>query len=122
MIVNCTPHTVFILSSNNCEYDSHKRCYALKGEAEVLYEYLPTRILPRVSMTQEIIGEVEGVTLKRNTYGKIEGLPPHEEGVYLIVSAMCAQACPERHDLLIPTDMVRDAAGNIVGCLSFSIV
>ena len=122
MIINCTPHAVTIISNNNCEYDTRKRCYTLKGEAEVLFEYMPSGIIPRVSMTQEVLGEVDGVTLKRNTYGEIENLPPYEEGNFLIVSAMCAQACPDRRDLLIPTDMVRDEAGAIVGCLSFSVL
>ena len=122
MIINCTPHAVTIISTNDCEYDARKRCYTLKGDAEVLFEYIPSGIIPRVSMTQEVLGEVDGVTLKRNTYGQIENLPPYEEGTFLIVSAMCAQACSDRDDLLIPTDMVRDESGNIVGCLSFSVV
>ena len=122
MIINCTPHTVLIVSSNNCEYDTRKRCHTLMGEAEVLFEYPPSGIIPRVSMTQEVLGTVDGVTLKCNIYGQIENLPPYEEGTFLIVSAMCAQACPDRDDLLIPTDMVRDEAGNIVGCMSFSVL
>jgi hypothetical protein len=39
-----------------------------------------------------------------------------QTGVWLIVSALVAQAHPERSDLLFPDELVRDSAGKVIGC------
>jgi hypothetical protein len=36
--------------------------------------------------------------------------------VYYIVSAMVRAALPDRKDLLVPSQQVRDDAGRVVGC------
>lgn len=38
--------------------------------------------------------------------------------VYYIVSQIVKSALPERHDLLVPAEVVRDEMGNILGCKS----
>lgn len=50
-------------------------------------------------------------------------LPPEEPGTMLIVSALVANAgmAHGRKDLLVPTRMVRDVEGRIVGCLALAI-
>lgn len=40
----------------------------------------------------------------------------------LIVSRLVAEACPERDDLVVPDDTVRDDAGRIIGCRALARV
>lgn len=55
-------------------------------------------------------------------YGSVVGLPPAElgdavdaaPGILYVVSRTVQESCPDRTDLLVPTDYVRDAAGQIV--------
>jgi hypothetical protein len=42
-----------------------------------------------------------------------------DEPVFYIVSSLVAAACPERTDLLVPGNAVRDADGKIIGCKCF---
>ncbi|MBB6119756.1 hypothetical protein [Nocardiopsis algeriensis] len=48
-------------------------------------------------------------------------LPEPQEGVWLIVSSVVGSAHPERSDLLVPTDLVRDCRGVVTGCRSFAV-
>lgn len=52
--------------------------------------------------------------LVRPSMGAVTGLPAEEHGVLLIVSALVAEACPGRSDLLYPGEAVRDDAGRVV--------
>lgn len=62
-----------------------------------------------------VIGRTR-IPLMSVQYGEVEHLPPARPGVIYIVSQLVVRACPERTDLLFPTDLVRDAAGSIIGC------
>ncbi|MDE3723724.1 hypothetical protein PWG71_20225 [Nocardiopsis sp. N85] len=48
-------------------------------------------------------------------------LPEPREGVWFIVSSVVGSAHPERDDLLIPSDLVRDKRGVVTACRSFVI-
>ena len=52
-------------------------------------------------------------------YGEVENLPETEENTYFIVSRMVKSAANNRADLLIPSGLVRDEKGNIIGCKGF---
>ena len=39
-------------------------------------------------------------------------------GVFYIVSQLVKNALPDRTDLLVPAEVVRDGNGNIIGCKS----
>jgi hypothetical protein len=47
--------------------------------------------------------------------GNPQGLPEPEDGVVLVVSALVAEAAPEREDLAYPGEAIRDSDGKIVG-------
>lgn len=51
-------------------------------------------------------------------YGKLEGLPERQEGVFYVVSAICLNALPPRRylDVFAPGPAIRDEAGRIIGC------
>ena len=73
-VVNCTPHKVMIMSD----------------ELQLIKEFPPCGIIPRVAQTTETIGNFEGVPLTQSVWGEVENLPEREEGTLLIVSALVA--------------------------------
>lgn len=96
MLINLTPHPINIIDGPT----------------------LPSSGVARVSASSETVGSVDGVPIVRQSFGDVEGLPDQVDGMHIIVSRMVAAACPDRADLLVPADMVRDDQGRIVGCRS----
>lgn len=60
------------------------------------------------------------IQLERVVFTSVSGLPAKREGVYLIVPLVTALAeqseNPQRDDLLVPYEQVRNAEGTVVGC------
>ena len=98
MIVNLTPHEVNIGSLT-----------------------IPSSGVARLAAKIVSAGNFEGVPLTRTEFGKPEGLPEAEEGTLLIVSQLIKSALPERTDLVVPAELVRDDKGVIIGCRSLGI-
>ncbi|MFF0821176.1 hypothetical protein ACFYUR_12395 [Micromonospora haikouensis] len=48
-------------------------------------------------------------------------LPPPEPGVWFVVALVVALAHPDRRDLLVPDEAVRNLGGSMIGCRSFGI-
>ena len=65
--------------------------------------------------------EVQGIPVTKTVFGEPEGLPEYVEGTYIIVSQLVKSALPNRKDLVVPAEVVRDEKGNIVGCKSLGI-
>ncbi len=99
MFKNFTPHSVSFVKDN--------------GEVEQL---VPEPVAARVFTVENYETTVDGVDIFNLTYGQVENLPAPEDGVYLIVSKMVRDACPDRTDLFYPTRLIRDETGVIVGC------
>ena len=82
---------------------------------------IPSDGIARVTETKTAAPsiDVDGVAVETfvSAFGEVENLPPQEEGIMLIVSALVASAA-KRDDLLVPGELVRDDGGNIVGCKS----
>jgi hypothetical protein len=98
---NLTPHSIKIILDEEKVMQFHSEGIA------------------RVSEVSETIGIlINGIPIVRKKFGGVTDLPPVEEGVGLIVSAMVQSACPNRRDLFVPADFVRDEKGQIVGCKS----
>ena len=76
----------------------------------------------RVSMTRQQTGtiDIDGTTVPiySTILGQVTGLPPVNDGIGYIVSAMVRSAAPERRDLYSPADLQRDEHGNVIGCNS----
>lgn len=109
-LINLTPHDFTLCNS----------------EGQVIRVIPPTKPAARVTSTFAVVGEVAGIPITKTTFGAVENLPDSEAGseiaepkVYYIVSLLVQQACPDRVDLLRPDtgpqNVVRDAAGQIVG-------
>lgn len=109
MIRNLTPHTVTIVDENG----------------DVALE-LPSEGVARAAQTDVPAGEVDGIPVVRTTFGNPDGLPEAEEGVFLVVSVITANAARAAgrgtEDLLLTSNPVRDAEGRIVGCRALARV
>ena len=104
-IKNLTPHDVVIITDR------------------LWLTFEPEGIVPRVAIEADnmpMLGDV--FPIRREHYGQVMDLPDEEDGTILIVSRMVADACHDRHDLVFPTDLVRDEEGKIIGCRSFGFV
>lgn len=101
-IINLTPHALNFLDSEN----------------RVILA-VPSSGVARAAQRRENIGTIDtdGVTLPvtRSAFGAVEGLPAPEAGTIYIVSAITAQAVPEREDVFVVDDSVRDENGRIIG-------
>jgi hypothetical protein len=98
-IINLTPHAVNI----------GDRVFPASGQ------------LARVDVSLSPIGEHDGIPLVCGSYGEVAGLPPQQNGVIYIVSAMVRGAIPHRKDLASPAKLIRDEAGKIIGCTALEI-
>lgn len=99
-IVNLTPHSVtFVLDSGNVVIPA-------------------SGAIARLSTQIETVGEVNGIPVTRIVFGPVEGLPESKPDTVYIVSSLVAQQVPERDDVFIPSESVRDAEGRIIGCKS----
>lgn len=99
-IINLTPHAINFLREDN----------------SVLVTVEPSGTIARASQTREAVGEVNGIVVNQCSYGSVTGLPDPQDGTIYLVSALTAQACPERSDVFITDDAVRDENGRIIGC------
>lgn len=76
---------------------------------------------PRLEVVREPLTSVDInntiIPVVRSTMGEPVGLPPEEDGVLLVVSALVAEhpSLSERTDLVYPGEAVRDSEGKIVG-------
>lgn len=84
-IVNLTPHTVSVVDADN----------------QVIREY-PSTGSARISTVSEVIGEIDGISILKTKFGKIEGLPDPDGKTTYIVSMPVAQAVSGRDDIIAP--------------------
>lgn len=102
--VNLTPHTVNVID--------------IDGN---IWKSFPSAGVARVSTQTEQKAVIDGIALFGVVYGDITGLPDAVNGVRYIVSALVKAAAPFRIDLVSPHDLVRDDAGNVIGCRGFAV-
>ena len=62
------------------------------------------------------------VSVNRTQFGEVTGLPDPQPDTIYIVSAMVAQAVPERSDVFIVDNAVRDEQGRIIGARALAHV
>jgi len=62
------------------------------------------------------------VPINRTQFGAVEGLPDPQPDTIYIVSSVVAQAVPERDDVFIVDDAVRDEQGRIIGARALAHV
>lgn len=99
-LMNLTPHTLNLLAGGGVAIP-------------------PSGTVARCDVTRHQLGVllVDGteVPINHTKFGVVTGLPDPRPGVYYIVSSLVAQAVPERADVLVVDDAVRDEAGRVIG-------
>jgi hypothetical protein len=103
-VLNLTPHEINIVGADG-----------------VVIRTIPSSGLVRLATTTASAGMVDGIPLTQTVFGDPEGLPEMADGAYFIVSSIVKAALPNRADLLVPSEMVRDADGRIIGCRSLGL-
>ena len=100
-IINLTPHDLSLITSNGITVT-----IARSGE------------IARLAITREARAELhvgsDVFTVSRPTLGEITGLPPAQDGVIFIVSALVAETA-SRGDVMSPGELVRDSGGMVIG-------
>lgn len=99
-MVNLTPHVVTFYGP----------------DGTTILRTVPSSGVARAAQERETIGDINGIPVSRTSYGTVEGLPDPVPNTIYIVSVLTAQAAPNRTDLYIVDDIVRDNAGRILGC------
>lgn len=103
--VNLTPHAINIVD----------------GDGKPVANIAPSGLVARVSMTRQQVGEFAGIPAFVTTYGEPTGIPEPTEDTIYIVSGMVVQAIAgDRPDVWAPGDLMRNAEGQVVGCVGLS--
>jgi hypothetical protein len=106
---NLTPHVV--------------RIFCLAGG---WFEVAPEPEPARVAVQRTSVGVATSplgcaINLVNISVLSLPRLPEPEPSTLLIVSRLVAEAFPGRLDLAVPADLVRDAAGIIIGCRDLAV-
>ena len=109
-LVNLTPHALNLMPEGPDEPDGLIR--------------RPGR-LPGARLTGQVdTVAVDGISVPVNQtqFGAVTGLPDPQPDTIYIVSSLVAQAVPDRPDVLIVDDAVRDDQGRIIGARALAHV
>ena len=110
-LVNLTPHTINLVNE------------AIDDGTVTI---APSGTIARVAVTRQQIGTVEVADvvfpINKNVFGDVTDLPDAQTDTLFIVSAIVANACPNRDDLVIVDDAVRNDSGQIVGAKALAKV
>lgn len=102
-IINLTPHAINFV-----------------GEDGKVFLSVPSSGVARAAATRSKVGEIQAnggiIPINTTTFEEVRDLPEPQPDTIYVVSALTAQAAPERSDLYITDDAVRDDAGRIIGC------
>lgn len=102
MIRNLTPHPVQVVIAER--------------QVELGPDAPPARLRQEATVAGSV--DVDGAAVELFDIGTdgVDDLPAPQPGVWLVVSRMVAEACPERRDLVFPYREVRDNAGHVIAC------
>jgi hypothetical protein len=101
-IINMTPHPIMIVGA----------------DGQIMRTIAPSGSLIRLKASTVTVGQIDEIPVSETVFGEPEGLPELAEDTYYIVSAIVKTALPNRSDLLVTAEAVRDGNGNITGCRS----
>lgn len=108
-LINLTPHAINVLAEDKTPH----------------FTLPPSGIVARVSTTRQRVDVLysqqapEGIAVFGVRFGEVVGLPAEADDVFYVVSALVKTACPKRADLLSPGELVRNEAGQPIGCVGF---
>lgn len=102
--VNLTPHTIDIMD--------------VAGNP--IANIAPSGTVARANMIRKQVGSFDGIPTFLTMYGEPTGIPEPAADTIYIVSGMMVQAVPDRTDVWAPGDLLRNAEGQVVGCVGLS--
>lgn len=79
----------------------------------------PSGTVARVSSQSVLVKTIDDIPIYKTTFGETTGIPEEDMDTFYIVSGMVLDANTNRMDLLAPGELVRDGAGNPIGCKGF---
>ena len=88
------------------------------GDGHAVLTVEPSGSVARVKASTVSDGTIAGLPVTRTEFGEVEGLPMPEDGKVFLVSSLVAGRVPDRRDVFIPNESVRDKDGRIIGCRS----
>jgi hypothetical protein len=114
-IINLTPHEITI--------------YDQTGQ-EIVLRIPPSGKVARVSISAQTVGEINGVAVRKTTYGDVQDLPDPQPDTVYIVSTIVLIALQSkgitRTDVVSPDtspdSAVRDSQGKILGVKYFQTI
>lgn len=104
-IVNLTPHALNLMPA---------------GPAGPVVTIPPSGQVARCAVDRVQVNTVAvdgiAVPVNQTRFGEVSNLPDPQPDTIFVVSALVAQAVPDRQDVFITDDAVRDEQGRIIGC------
>ncbi len=103
-IINLTPHNITFVDA----------------VGNVVLTVEPSGQIARCATSRVQVGTVtvDGISVPVNQtrFGEVSDLPNPQPDTIFVVSALVAQAVPDRQDVFVVDDTVRDNQGRIIGC------
>lgn len=128
---NLTPHTINVFSYEHVNCDQRGVFTLTSDDASTIFT-LPSEGVARATQREEVVGDlaVDGCEtvfeVLQMSYHEPVDLPEPQEGHGYVVSFITASAAKAHgrstSDLYVVAHAVRNSAGQIVGCTSFSQV
>jgi len=119
MIINLTPHAIDIYRAGTPDVvtpatEAPVLTLPPSGNvARIREQRLPGE--PAVYGTEVL--DIKGLDgILDVAFGYVINLPPALPATWFVVSLACALAIPQRRDLLVPYEQVRNEGGTVVGC------
>lgn len=97
--INLTPHALSIIEEDGS-------VYTLPASGQVA----------RVEVTRTVAYVMDGIEIFETVFGEVTGLPEPDYNNVYIVSALVAMRCRDRADIYSPGELVRNDAGQVIGC------
>ena len=118
MLVNLTPHDILVFSATG-ETVATINPYGLIARVEKASRQVGTETVAAPGFGDDGETWEYDIPIMVSSPSSVSGLPNEQANTRFIVSAQVRAACNDRLDLVSPADLVRDEAGNVIGCRSF---
>ena len=103
-IVNMTPHSLNIHNQD--------------GEHVLTVE--PSGTVARIEVKRNLMREEDGILFFETIAGDCDELPAPEMGTIFVVSRFVRAAVADREDVFQPGELLRNDAGQVIGCIGLS--